>query len=872
MYFKDYFETAMEPGGLTFRGYISVSSDFPTLAQVQIGDLYEVLVDVEDNDPTRTDTGQAFTPGDDIFWTGTNWAVFGNLEPTYFSATPPLTYNPLSGVFGLDYNSTNLKITAGALNTIQDIALASSPQFAGLNLSGLTAGYAVVTDGSQNLASLQYTPSNVGSTIMSRDINGSFVAQKATLADLVVGPTQSITLTNKITYLGPNASITGPHIIAYTDADQYPVSQRLNYAHNNISESFDAYYDGTNWRSGFSGSNAQITKITNQLQFNCASGVAQGSIITWTLAGAIDLTSGGLNWNKQIKVSDSTNATSLTTGAITTLGGGSVGKDLYVGGNLIATGSISGSGADLTKTDDTNVTLTLGGTPATALLKATSLTLGWSGQLSMARGGFNAPLVASNGGIFYSTASAGAILAGTATSNQLLISGASNAPSWASRYIDYGTGNPNTIGNLFTGTGCGSLSMSANKKNTGFGINCFASLNTGASDGENSAFGYRAANSLSNVNAYGNVFLGADAGFFITGGQYNSYLGYSTGNSAAAATANQCTLVGAVASVSATGLTNATAIGYGAGVGTSNTIVLGNSSVTDINTYGRITIGAPSSTPSNIPTLVNLYSTTQIQSRIAFTGQEFYQASNTSTDGISLLLGVNRAGNRQLWITDSTFPINSFSPAFRVLVSNAFTQIGSVSTDGTTALPLLFTSSNFGFGGSGFGGGSNSLFIANAPTIPSTNPLGGALIYVTTGSIKGRGSSGTVTNIANAEPHCKKCGSDFGLGWENPRYGGEMLVCKICETEYQENLRKSIKYLFNNFMSKIANDNNEELASIRDFLSQEEAPHVVWNVERTDEYKNIRIPVDVGKEMADKITNDSIVNNNLYQQQFKQIL
>lgn len=49
-------------------------------------------------------------------------------------------------------------------------------------------------------------------------------------------------------------------------------------------------------------------------------------------------------------------------------------------------GSIAGAQA-LTRTDDTNVTLTLGGTPATALLQATSLTLGWSGQLSISRGG-----------------------------------------------------------------------------------------------------------------------------------------------------------------------------------------------------------------------------------------------------------------------------------------------------------------------------------------------------------------------------------------------------------------------------------------------------------------------------------------------------
>lgn len=43
--------------------------------------------------------------------------------------------------------------------------------------------------------------------------------------------------------------------------------------------------------------------------------------------------------------------------------------------------------AALTKTDDTNVTLTLGGTPASALLQAVSLTLGWTGTLSESRGG-----------------------------------------------------------------------------------------------------------------------------------------------------------------------------------------------------------------------------------------------------------------------------------------------------------------------------------------------------------------------------------------------------------------------------------------------------------------------------------------------------
>jgi len=44
-------------------------------------------------------------------------------------------------------------------------------------------------------------------------------------------------------------------------------------------------------------------------------------------------------------------------------------------------------GEELTSTDDTNVTLVLGGSPLTALVNAASLTLGWTGQLSPARGG-----------------------------------------------------------------------------------------------------------------------------------------------------------------------------------------------------------------------------------------------------------------------------------------------------------------------------------------------------------------------------------------------------------------------------------------------------------------------------------------------------
>jgi hypothetical protein len=80
------------------------------------------------------------------------------------------------------------------------------------------------------------------------------------------------------------------------------------------------------------------------------------------------------------------------TGVITELALGSAGTYLRSGGASTAPtfGTIAGSevtGAALTATNDTNVTITLGGTPATSLLRAASITLGWTGTLSIARGG-----------------------------------------------------------------------------------------------------------------------------------------------------------------------------------------------------------------------------------------------------------------------------------------------------------------------------------------------------------------------------------------------------------------------------------------------------------------------------------------------------
>lgn len=82
------------------------------------------------------------------------------------------------------------------------------------------------------------------------------------------------------------------------------------------------------------------------------------------------------------------------------------------------------------------------GTPTAGVLtNCTGLpTSSLTGQVALANGGTNANLTASNGGIFYSTGTAGAILAGTATASKILLSGSSSAPTWSTSTIPTSSG------------------------------------------------------------------------------------------------------------------------------------------------------------------------------------------------------------------------------------------------------------------------------------------------------------------------------------------------------------------------------------------------------------------------------------------------
>ena len=99
--------------------------------------------------------------------------------------------------------------------------------------------------------------------------------------------------------------------------------------------------------------------------------------------------------------------------------------------NVSASGAITTINGDAGSVTPTAGAVTISGGTTGLTTSGAASTLDLTGVLVLANGGTNANLTASNGGIFYSSATAGAILAGTATAHQLLLSGASTTPLWS---------------------------------------------------------------------------------------------------------------------------------------------------------------------------------------------------------------------------------------------------------------------------------------------------------------------------------------------------------------------------------------------------------------------------------------------------------
>lgn len=161
-------------------------------------------------------------------------------------------------------------------------------------------------------------------------------------------------------------------IVNVTDPSALQDAATLNYVSSRVPLSFGA----NTWFGNDTGLSAApgvqpLAALTKTDDTNVT--VTLGGTPATALAKAVSVT---LGWTGTLAVARG--GTGLAT----------AGANTFFSNNSASTAAPAWNAmAALTEVDDTNVTLTLGGTPATALLKAVSLTLGWTGLLAVARGG-----------------------------------------------------------------------------------------------------------------------------------------------------------------------------------------------------------------------------------------------------------------------------------------------------------------------------------------------------------------------------------------------------------------------------------------------------------------------------------------------------
>jgi hypothetical protein len=214
------------------------------------------------------------------------------------------------------------------------------------------------------------------------------------------------------------------------------------------------------------------------------------------------------------------------------------------------------AGSELTFTNDTNVQMTLGGTPASALLQPVSITLGWTGQLAVGRGGTGASTLT---GVLIGNGTS-AVTGVTGTSGQLLRRNVANtAYEFFTASLLTGNGTANYVPIWTSATNILDSPLSFVSGEANFGSNKLVAGNTSAPNG-----------SIMLQDNYSTGHLG-NIGTMYSGG--NLMLGYCVTPSTSSSTAF----------LSATGLTDFTrsAIVLGTDVsiytGAAQTVTVGSS-------------------------------------------------------------------------------------------------------------------------------------------------------------------------------------------------------------------------------------------------------------------------------------------------------
>ena len=379
------------------------------------------------------------------------------------TVTPPLTITSSAGVVlatplagAMEYDGTSLYFTPST--TRQTFAYLDSPAF----INTPTAPTAAVDTNSTQLATTAFV---VGQASTSNPLMNGSVAVGTSLryaredhvhaSDTSRAPLASPTFTGTVTMPAGTASIAPLKLTSGTNLTT-PAAGSVEYDGTNL------YFTPSSARKTIAFTDSNLTGTAANVTGTVA--IANGGTGQTTAVTAFDALSPLTTLGDIIYHNGTDNVR---------LAGNTVNSKRFLiqtgTGTVSAApswGSISAAdvpGSALTKTDDTNVTLTLGGSASTALLNTASITVGWSGTLAATRGGTGTGSYTVGDILYADTTTTLAKRAAVASGSVLASAGVGTAPTWSSAItLSTSISAPIvTASGMFIATGNGSLPAAA---------------------------------------------------------------------------------------------------------------------------------------------------------------------------------------------------------------------------------------------------------------------------------------------------------------------------------------------------------------------------------------------------------------------------
>ena len=279
--------------------------------------------------------------------------------------------------------------------------------------------------------------------------------------------------------------------------------------------------------------------------------------------------------------------------------------------------------------------------------------------------------------------------------------------------------------------------------NNAFGHQVLTANTTGQ---QNSAFGEYAL--PKNIGGNYNTGMGTQALRENTSGSGNT--GFGQQSLSTNSTGSNNTAIGNQSDVTVDGLSNTTAIGYNAKVSTSNTIQLGNTSVTSVNTSGAVTAPIYASTPQTLTdaATISWVPSQGLNANVTLAGNRTLSFSTPPTSGAygTLVVKQDATGGRTL-----TLP----SVANKVLGSSSTTTIGlSTTANAIDIVNFYFDGTNYFWNvGQGYGTASASSTTNLATGVTGTLSVanGGTGATTLNGLIKGNGTNAMTVASAGTD-------------------------------------------------------------------------------------------------------------------------